>query len=172
MEFLSLAKERYSVRKFAKTPVEQDKVDLILEAGRIAPTAGNLQPQRIYLIQSEEQLDKIKNCTRYDFHSPLYFIIGYDNEISWKRRYDGHDSGDVDCAIVATHMMLEAWESGIGSTWIASFDPKILKQEFALPTEFIPVLMFAMGYAAEDNQPGPMHFQRNQWIKGSNLIIK
>lgn len=172
MDFLTLATSRYSVRKFTDMQIEDEKLARILEAGRVAPTAANRQPQRIYLIQSRQWRDKIKEFTKYDFNSPMYMIIGYDKTISWKSRYDGHDGGPVDCAIVATQMMLQAWEIGIATTWIASFDPLIMKEVMALPEEFEPVLMFAIGYAVDGYEPSPMHSQRNPWVEGINLFTK
>jgi nitroreductase len=172
MDFLTLATSRYSVRKFTDTQIEQDKLDRILEAGRVAPTAANRQPQRIYLVKSNQQRDKIKEFTKYDFNSPLYMIIGYDQSVSWKSRYDGHDGGAVDCAIVATQMMLQAWEIGIATTWIASFDPVLMKQVMDLPADFQPVLMFAIGYAIDGYEPSPMHSQRNPLVEGINLFTR
>lgn len=172
MTFLTLATARYSVRSFSQRPIEQAKLDLILEAGRVAPTAANRQPQRIYLIQSPQQLEKLKNFTSYDFHSPMVMIVGYDKNISWKRKQDKKEGGDVDCAIVGTHMMLQAFELKIATTWIASFDPQEMIKTYALPDEFVPVLMFAIGYPAADAQPAPMHSQRNPIKEGINLFTK
>jgi nitroreductase len=172
MDFLTLATSRYSVRKYTDRPIEDEKMKRILEAGRVAPTAANRQPQRIYLIKSKQQRDKIKEFTKYDFNSPMYMIVGYDKSVSWKSRYDGHDGGSVDSAIVATHMMLQAWESGIATTWIASFDPLIMKETMELPSDFEPVLMFSIGYAADGYEPSPMHSQRNPLVEGINLYTK
>jgi nitroreductase len=172
MDFLTLAKYRYSVRKFDGRNIEPAKLNLILEAGRIAPTAANRQPQRIYVLETPESLLKVKECVQYDFHPPMMLVVGYDKQVSWKRKYDGNDTGSVDCAIVGTHMMLEAWELGIGTTWIAAFDPDRLKVILELPLDFVPVLMFAIGYPADDAKPGPQHFERNPLIEGINLFHK
>ena len=172
MTFLTLAASRYSVRKFIDTPIEKEKLEMILEAGRVAPTAANRQPQRIFIIKSPAKRDRIKSFTPYDFLSPVTLIVGYDQNISWKRKYDGHDFGDVDCAIVGTHMMLEAWELGIATTWIAAFDPTIMKHELELPDTFVPVVMFAIGYAASGQQPSPTHSQRNPIVEGINVFTK
>ena len=74
MDFLQLVKDRYSVRKFSDRKVEQEKLDLILEAGRVAPTAVNYQPQRILVLSSEENLAKLKSCTIYHFHAPMALL--------------------------------------------------------------------------------------------------
>ncbi len=157
MDFLQLAKDRYSVRSFSDKKVEKEKLDYILEAGRVAPTACNNQPQRVLVVQSEEALAKWRRCTRCHFNEQLVLITCYDREQVWHRSYDGHDSGDVDASIVTTHQMLAAWEKGVGSTWIMFFDPDAVKAEFNLPDNIVPVSALAMGYAAEDAKPSDRH---------------
>lgn len=160
IDFLELAKERYSVRKFNDKKVESENVELILEAARFAPTACNFQPQRILVLDEEASLNKLKNCTPYHFDAPLAFLICYDNTVNWKRRYDNKDAGDIDASIVTTHMMLEITNLGLGSTWVGSFDPKIVCQEFNLPDNFIPVALLPTGYPAVDAEPFPGHYKR------------
>lgn len=160
MEFLELAKSRYSCRKFLEKPVEQEKIDKILEAGRIAPTAVNFQPQRILVLTDKEKLKKVCECTKYSFNAPLNFIVCYDKEESWKRGYDGKDHGDIDASIIASHMMLEAWELGIGSTWVGSFNPKKAAEIFGIPENYEITAFLPMGYPAEDSKPAPMHEKR------------
>jgi nitroreductase len=118
MEFEELARNRYSLRKFSPKPVEKEKLDLILEAGRLAPTACNYQPQRILVIKSEEALAKLKKCTPYVFDAPTALLVCYDGKVSWKRGYDGKESGDIDASIVGTHLMMEAAQLGLGTTWV------------------------------------------------------
>lgn len=160
MDFLDLAKERYSVRKFSDKKVEIDKVNLILEVGKLAPTACNFQPQRILVINDEASLNKLKNCTPYHFDAPLAILICYDNIVNWKRKYDNKDAGDIDASIVTTHMMLQITSLGLGSTWVGSFDPEAMKNEFNLPDNFTPVALLPIGYPAEDSQPSPNHDKR------------
>lgn len=157
--FLELAKQRYSVRKFSDKPVEQAVLEQILYAGQIAPTACNKQPQKIFVIRSEEALEKLRMCTYSHFHAPLALLVCYDQTLSWKRDFDGQDSGWVDASIVTTHMMLEACELGIGSTWVMHFIPEAVQTEFQLPPQFIPVALLVMGYPAKDASPHPMHTQ-------------
>ena len=117
-DFMDLAKARYSVRKFLDKKVPKDIIEKILEAGMIAPTGCNNQPQRIIVVESQEGLEKIKECTRCHFDAPLVFIISYNKDECWKRPYDGKLSGDIDASIVTTQMMLEAANLGIGSCWV------------------------------------------------------
>lgn len=168
MDLMNLFKERHSVRKFSDKKVEKEKIDAILEAGRLAPTAVNFQPQRIYVLESDESLLKLKDCTRYHFDAPLAIIVCYDNTVSWKRSYDNKDMGEVDASIVATHMMLEVTNLGLGTTWVGHFDPKAVSEKFNLPENIIPVAIFPIGYPAEDSAPNPRHSERlnlNETVK-------
>ena len=158
-EFLHLAAERYSVRRFRHEPVSQEAIDKILQAGHLAPTGCNFQPQRIFVIRSAEGMEKLRACTKCHFDAPLGMLICYDVNQSWKRKYDGADSGWVDASIVTTHMMLEAHELGVGSCWVMYFDPQAIRCEFGLPEQLIPVALLVMGYPAEDAQINPLHSQ-------------
>ncbi len=158
-DFLTLAKERYSVRKFADKPVAQQDIDRILLACQLAPTGCNNQPQHVFVLQSDEAVSKMRKCTKCHFNAPLGMLVCYDVNQSWKRRYDGADSGWVDASIVTTHMMLAAHEIGVGSCWVMYFIPEAVKTEFDLPDHLVPVALLAMGYPAEDAQVNPLHEQ-------------
>lgn len=160
MDLMNLLKERYSVRMFSDKPVEDDKLNQILEAGRVAPTAVNFQPQRILVLKSKDALDKLKNCTRYHFDAPVALIVCYDNTVSWKRKYDNYDMGAVDAAIVTTQMMLETANLGLGTTWVGHFEPAAVVREFELPENIIPVAILPIGYPSESAEPNPRHFER------------
>ena len=98
MDFAKLAAERYSLRKFSDRPVEAEKLSAVLEAGRNAPTAHNLQPQRIFVLQSSEALEKVDGCTGAHFHPPVMLLVAYDPEAAWKREDDGKNHGEIDAA--------------------------------------------------------------------------
>ncbi|MBR2718243.1 MAG: nitroreductase family protein [Clostridia bacterium] len=166
--FLALAEQRYSVRKFATKQVEQVTLERILRAGQVAPTACNKQPQMTYVLRSTQAMEKLRRCTTSHFDAPMALLVCYDMLRSWKRSYDEQDSGWVDASIVATHMMLEAYEQGVGSTWVMHFDPDAIRNEFALPESQIPVAILVMGYPADDVQASPMH-SRN---KAMHEIVK
>ncbi len=157
MTFMELAKERFSVRRFQDKEVPQEIIDRILEAGHIAPTGCNNQPQRILVIKSEEGLAKLRKCTRCHFDAPLVFAVCFDKKECWERPYDGKLSGDIDASIVTTHMMLEAAEQGIGSCWVMHFDPAKLREAFSLSDDLEPTALLVMGYPAEDAVPAPQH---------------
>lgn len=161
MDFLQLAREqRYSVRKFTADKVEKEKLDLILAAGRVAPTAVNYQPQRILVLDSAENRLKLKECTRFHFEAPLALLICYDRKTCWKHKTLGETGGYVDASVVTAHMMLEAANLGLGSTWVGSFDYDKARELFELPDFLVPVAILPLGYPAPDAQPSPMHGQR------------
>ena len=123
MDFAKLAAERYSLRKFSDRPVEAEKLSAVLESGRNAPTAHNFQPQRILVLQSPEALEKVDGCTGAHFHPPVMLVVAYDPAVSWKRETDGKDHGEIDAAIAATQMMLQAADLGLGTTYVGMFEP-------------------------------------------------
>ncbi|MCD7947086.1 MAG: nitroreductase family protein [Oscillospiraceae bacterium] len=160
MEFEAMAQARYSVRKFSDQPVEQEKIDRLLAVCRTAPTAKNNQPQRILVIRSPEAVEKLKACTPCHFYAPLAFLVCYDAAQVWERPYDGYKSGEVDAAIVGTHLMLAAEALGLGTTWVMHYDPAAIRAQYSLPEHIMPVGLFPMGYPAADAKPGPMHPER------------
>ncbi len=158
MTFLELAKARYSVRKFKNDMIEDAKLEAILEAGRVAPTACNNQPQKIYVVKSEAKREKLAEVCRYTFGAPVILVIGYDKERDWKnRRMPGYSSGETDAAIVCTHMMLEAWEQGIGSCWVGAFAAEDVEKALSLPENIRVTAMLPLGYAADDAEPAVLH---------------
>lgn len=157
MEFLKLAEERYSVRKFKEEAIPQEVIDKILKAGHVAPTACNYQPQRIFVINSPEGLEKLKDCTRCHFDCACAMLVCYNKDECWVRKYDGENSGFVDASIVTTHMMMEAVDLGIGSTWVMHFNPAKMVEAFAIPENIVPVALLVMGYPADDAAPIEMH---------------
>ncbi len=136
MDFMTLAQKRCSVRSYRPEPVEQEKLDTILEAGRIAPTAANRQPQRILVIRSDAGLEKLKSSARV-YGAPLALVVCADHADSWKRSFDGKDAADIDATIVTTHMMLAAADLGLDSIWVC---------HFGLPEGVEPINLLGIGY--------------------------
>ena len=139
MEFTEVIKNRYSCKKYSGRQVEPEKLEAILEAGRLAPTAKNLQEQHVYVLQSEEMLAKIDGVT-----------------------YPGgkRDSGVEDATIVATHMILAAANEGVDSCWVNFFDPEKLASDLALPENEEVLMVMDLGYAAEGAGPLANHGSR------------
>lgn len=160
MDFLELAKERYSCRSFSDKPVEKEKLDLILEAGRVAPTARNLQPQKILVLTDKSELDKLSECTRFGWNAPVIMIICYDKSNVYKRKYDDLDFGFIDASIVTTQMMLEIQNLGLGTTWIGAFDPSKVRNVYNIPNNYEIVSILPVGYPSNDAQPSDFHLDR------------
>ena len=159
MEFEKLIAERYSVRKFENRHLEKSVIDKILSAGHIAPTGCNNQPQRILVLNTDESMEKLQNCTKCHFNAPTAILVCYNKDESWVRPYDGELSAPVDSAIVTTHMMLAAHSIGVGSCWVMHFDPFKMREAFNIPENLIPEALLVMGYPAEDAKPIEMHFK-------------
>lgn len=158
MEFEQLIRERYSVRKYSDAPIEEEKLQKILEAGRIAPTGHNSQPQRVYVIRSEEGLKKIRELCVCAFNAPVVLMVSMNKDEQWKNDLEpGQAAGIQDAAIVATHMMLEAWNLGIGSCWVNWIPYTKVREAFALPEEEELVLIMPIGYPAENAHPSKLH---------------
>ena len=158
MELANVLRERFSVRKYKDAPIPEARLNTILEAGRIAPTAANYQCQRVYVLKSPEAIRKIRGLTKCAFNAPVVLMIGYDKDEQWKNPFeDGVTSGEQDASIVATHMMLKAWDLGIGSCWVDYFPPTETAKAFDLPESFKPVLLLPLGYAADGVKPAKLH---------------
>lgn len=154
MDFLTLAKTRCSVRDYEDTPVETEKLDMILEAGRIAPTACNKQPQRILVLQGEASMDTLGKAYN-TFHAPLGLLVCVDTSDVWTRTYDGKQSIDIDASIMCDHMMLEATQLGLDSVWVCNFNPDILREAFHLAKHIEPVHLLLIGYGKNGTKKDP-----------------
>ena len=160
MDFEKLSAARYSLRKFSQAPIEPEKLALVLEAGRNAPTAHNNQPQRIFVLQSPEALEKADACTGAHFHPPVILVVAYDPAVYWHREGDGKDHGEIDAAIAATQMMLQAADLGLGTTYVGMFDPEKLKEAFPELAGLGITALLPIGYPAEGAHPSRLHADR------------
>ena len=176
MDFMDISKMRITTRQFDKRPVEKDKTDRILEAGRWSPTAMDAQPQRILVLDRPEQLDKVRafctfgireeyreideNCDQGDeehnvfyYGAPLVLLVCFDRTVCWSHPESGETSGVVDATIVTTHMMLEAASLGLGTVWISYFDKDKAREMLRIPENYEILCMLYIGYAAADFRP-------------------
>ena len=160
MEFRQVIKERYSCKEYSGRQVEQEKLDAILEAGRLAPTAKNLQEQHIYVVRSEENLSKIDAVTPCRYGAPIVLIVAFDKDNVYTYPGGKRDSGIEDTAIVASHMILAAANEGVDSCWLNNFDPDKLKELLGLPDNEEILMLMDIGYAAEGAGPLPNHGNR------------
>ena len=160
MEFNNVIQNRYSCRAFAARAVEQEKVDRILEAGRIAPTAVNKQPVHVWAVSNPKTLEAIKGVTRSNYGAPLLLVVGCRPVDAWVRRYDGKNGAEVDASIIATYLMLAAENEGLSTLWVGSFDPALLKDILPGTDGYELVAMINAGYPSEESQPSAMHETR------------
>ena len=160
MDFKELARSRYSLRSFSDRQVEEEKLKWILEACRNAPTAHNNQPQKVFILQTPEALEKADACLGSHFHPPVLLIVAYDPEKAWVRENDGKNHGEIDAAIAVTQMMLQAADLGLGTTYVGMFDAKKLLEAFPQMQGFVPVAVLPLGYPAEGAHPARLHDSR------------
>lgn len=158
MDFLELAKERYSVRKMKPEKVKQEDLNKILEAARLSPTAKNLQRERLLVINTEEGIEKIKQCTLCDFGATTIIVISYEKDDEQNESEDSKKYGLIDTGIVATHMCLEATNLGLGTTMVGLFDRELTKKLFNIPAKYQPELLLPIGYI--DKKPSRLHEDR------------
>ncbi|MGI6221869.1 MAG: nitroreductase family protein [Coriobacteriales bacterium] len=157
MTFLDLAAARWTCRKYASTPVEQEKIDAILEAVRLSPSSKNTQGTHVWVLQSAEAMERIKECTTSIYGAPLAFILGYNPAEPWVRPEDDLNFGMIDTSIAGTYLILEAYEQGLCSTWVGAYSPAKLRELFPEIEGYEDVAIFSVGYPAEDAKPAPLH---------------
>lgn len=178
MDFRDISKMRVTVRKFDQRPVEKEKLDLILEAGRWSPTAVDYQPQRVLVLNTPESLDKVRQfCTFgydkryteiaeecdagdkkhnvYYYGAPLVLMTCWDKTACWRHPQSGQESGATDATIVSTHMMLEAASLGLGTVRISYFDQEKARELLGIPAQYEINNMLYIGYPAADFKPNP-----------------
>lgn len=161
MEFTEVIKNRYSCKKYdASKIVSAEKINAILEAGRVAPTAKNLQEQKIYVIQTQEMLAKIDEATPCRYGAPVVICVAFNKNNVFTYPGDKRDSGIEDATIVATHMMLAAYNEGVDSCWLNFFDPDKLAKSLGLPEDEEILMLLDLGYAAEGAGPLTNHNSR------------
>ena len=160
MEFKDVVRNRYACKKYSSRKVEREKINAILEAGRLAPTARNLQEQHIYVLESEDALAKVDKLTICRYGAPTVLAVAFDRENVYTYPGGQRDSGIEDATIVATHLILAAADEGVDSCWVNRFDPELLKAELGLPQKEEILMLLDLGYAEEGVGPLPNHSSR------------
>jgi len=171
MDFLDLAKQRCTIRSFSDKTIEKEKLDYILESGRVAPSACNKQPQRIIVVQNEKNIEKVQKAYK-TFGSKCVMIICRDERDALVRPFDDKCSGDLDIGIVSDHMMLAAREKGIGSVMVGLFDPRIIRNEFELPDYIQPTALLILGYPKEGFLDPNRHLTQRKPISETVMMEK
>ncbi len=162
MEFREVIRKRYSCKKYSERQVEQEKLNAILEAGRLAPTAKNLQEQRVYVVRDPETLAKIDSVTPCRYGAPTVLVVAFDKNNVFTYPGGKRDSGVEDATIVATHMILAAADVGVDSCWLNFLDPDVAAETLGLPENEEVLMVMDLGYAAEGAGPLPNHDSRKE----------
>lgn len=161
MEFTDVIKNRYSCKKYdSEKKVPEAALNEILEAGRLAPTAKNLQEQKIYVVQTPELLAKIDEATPCRYNAPVVICVAFNKNNVFTYPGNKRDSGVEDATIVATHMILAAANAGVDSCWLNYFDPEVVAQKLGLPEDEEVLMLMDLGYAAEGAGPLANHSSR------------
>lgn len=160
MNFTELCEKRYSCRKFKEQKVEPEKIEKILHAAAIAPTAVDKQSFKIWVFQSEKAKKTLGEFCKYTFGADCFLMLGVKPDGAWTRFHDQYNFAQVDGAIAATHMMLEIEHQGLATTWVGSFNVPELKKALPQLEGYDLIALFPVGYAAEDAEPGPKHAER------------
>lgn len=162
MNFLELTKKRFSARNYTSDPVEQDKIDYIIECARLAPSAVNFQPWHFLVIMSDEQKQKIRSCygSEWFAKAPVYIVVCADKTTAWTRKSDNKNHADIDAAIATEHICLAAADMGLGSCWVCNFDVELFQTNFPLPAGQYPVAIIPLGYIKE--QPKQMSARKEK----------
>ena len=160
MNFEDVIRLRTATRKFEDTFVEREKVEKILEAGRLAPTAKNLQPQKIFVVTSKKGLIQIDKASPCRYNAPLVLMVCSDKSVAFQK--NNYSTYEMDAVIVATHMMLEATNLGVDNVWVELFDRNILKKEFNLKEDLEPICLLMLGYRSSDCPVNPIHKVRKE----------
>ena len=155
MNFNQLVSNRYSVRNFSKKEVEDEKLNKVLEAARLAPSAANFQPFKIYVIKSEPLLSSVRECYHREWinAAPIILVMVGLHEVAWKRSSDTKDYTDIDTAIAIDHMTLQATDLGLGSCWVCNFNAVLCSHVLKLKPSEEPIALIPLGFPASDDIP-------------------
>lgn len=159
MDFLQLAKDRYSCRKFSGQRVEAEKIEKMIEAGLAAPTAVNKQPFRIWVMDSPGLTEKIARTTKFTFQAEQFLLVGAKADEAWVRQHDQKNFAEVDAAIAATHIMMEAQQLGVGTTWVGHFDEGLFKELIPELQGYELIALFPLGYPSDEAKPAGLHYK-------------
>ena len=155
MKLLELIKKRYSVRNYLSKPIESEKLNYIMECTRMAPSAVNLQPWKFAIVTDEKLLTALQSVYPKDWikSAPCIIVACVDHDMSWHRKADNKDHGDIDVAIAVEHLWLAAAEQDLGTCWVCNFDAKACHQIMQLAPQLEPVVLIPIGYPADNTIP-------------------
>ena len=156
MDFEKVIRERCSTRRFSDKVLEREKLEKILDAGRVAPTAKNMQDFKVYVIESEDAIAKLDEVHPCRYGAPTSLLVCADNATGFATD-EKHKSGVIDACIVATHMMLEATNLDVDNIWTWCWGNEKMSEVFNLPEAIEPVCVLPMGYKSDEDHGSKMH---------------
>ncbi len=162
MNFYELAERRYSCRKFTDEKVEKELIEKIIETALKSPTAVNFQPFKIFVMESEESKENVKKVTDFTFGANTFLVLGAKKEEGWVRSFDNFNFANVDAGIVGTHIMLQACDLGLDTTWVGHFKAELLKELCPSMKDYHLIAIFPVGYAdtsVKQGQPAKQHYR-------------
>ncbi len=156
-EFIKLAQERSSIRKYSNKEVSCEVINQIIESARIAPSAVNFQPWKFLIIKGEKSKQIVRESYKREWFAtaPLYIIACGNHQEAWHRSFDGKDHTDIDIAIAVEHICLSATSAGLGTCWVCNFDATKLKTDLSLPENLEPIAIIPLGYPEGDGDVRP-----------------
>ena len=164
MEFNELIRERFSCRALSDREIPHESMNRIFEAARLAPTAVNKQPFKVWAIESPDARAKLAETTGFTFGAGVFLVIGSKADEAWVRPDDDLNFADVDAAIVATHIMLAIHNEGLRATWVGKFNTPKLKELFPVMKGYNLIALFPVGYPTEKGVPSPRHKERKSAV--------
>ena len=169
MEFLDIAKHRYSSRKYLDKPIEEEKLLKVLEAARVAPSAVNKQPWIFYVIRDNKNKQKISEAYHREWlkDAPVILVACANRNIAWVRP-DGKNDADIDLSIAIDHITLQATELGLATCWICNFNTQKCSEIIKLDKNIEPIAIIPLAYPADSTDPN----RHNSLRKPLNEIIK
>ena len=152
MDFFDLIYKRKSIRGYKDKPVEEETLNKVLDAARIAPSAANRQPWIFYVVKDPKVKAQFEEVyyKEWFYTAPVIICGCYDKNVSWKRKYEGKDYGEVDVTIAMDHLILAAHELGLGTCWVAYFKEDVIRNILNLPENIVPVVLTPLGYPDDE----------------------
>ena len=160
MEFEKVIKDRFSTRSFKNEMVSDELINKVLEIARSAPTAKNQQPQKVFVVKSEEGIKKIDQISPCRYNAPVVLLICSDKSIAWTK--ENYSTYEMDATIFGTHLILSATNFGLNSVWVEMFDKQKTKELFELENNIEPICLIPIGYKNDDFNPSPLHYSRKE----------
>jgi len=155
MDFKELAITRYSVRDYLSKDIDQDTLEIVLNSARMAPSAVNFQPFKLYVVRKGTVKDAVIASYHREWikNAPVLFVLVGNHGMAWKRAQDHKDYTDIDAALFIDHIQLQATDLGLGTCWVCNFDVQACRDALSLKPEEEPIAIIPIGYPAKEDVP-------------------